>query len=224
MLLQALGASLTPALAIALSPFPVIGVVVVVTGAHGRRTGPAFALGWLLGLGAATALAVLLLSGAADAASTTATVVDVARVVGGAVLVGLGVRTWLRRDGDGPKEPPAWMASLATASPGGAVRAGLLLGGANPKNLVLASAAVAAVVETGVPGTALGLAVAVFVLLASSTVLAAVAVGLVGGASGAAGLDRTRALMVTHSTALTAAVLVLIGANVLGGGLDGFGR
>ena len=50
-LLQAISETLPAALAIALSPFPIIGVVLIVSSAQGRRNGPLFALGWVVGPG-----------------------------------------------------------------------------------------------------------------------------------------------------------------------------
>ena len=47
MLLAAIGASLPAALAIALSPFPLVGIVLILAGRRGRRNGPVFAsAGW----------------------------------------------------------------------------------------------------------------------------------------------------------------------------------
>ena len=56
MLLQSIGAAAPAALAIALSPFPVIGIVLILSGTHGGRSGPLFALGWIIGLTVVAAL------------------------------------------------------------------------------------------------------------------------------------------------------------------------
>ncbi|MFF5923419.1 hypothetical protein ACFY8C_34655 [Streptomyces flavochromogenes] len=50
MLIEAIGAVLPAALAVGLSPFPVVGVVLLLAGRHGRRNGPLFAAGWVAGL------------------------------------------------------------------------------------------------------------------------------------------------------------------------------
>jgi len=89
---------------------------------------------------------------------------------------------------------------------------------------VLTASAVAAVIETGVHGTQLTLAVVGFVLIGSCTVLGAVVVSLVGGARAAAFLDGVRAFMVAHSAVIMMLVLLILGASVLGGGLEGLGR
>lgn len=225
MLVESIGGTLPLAVAVALSPFPVIGLVLLLTGAHGRRNGPLFALGWLAGLLALAAVVALLAGGADDPDSTTSAVADWARVVAGAGLIVLGLRKGLDRPRAGEEvETPGWMDSVGDASAGRAVALGLLLSAANPKNMVLVAAAVATIAETGADGRDLVLAVVGFVLLSSVVVLGAVVAHLVGGARAAASLDGLRRFMVAHSAVLTMVVLVLIGASVLGDGLTGLSR
>ncbi len=50
MLSQAIGAILPAAVAVALSPIPIVAVVLVLDSQRARVNGPAFALGWVLGL------------------------------------------------------------------------------------------------------------------------------------------------------------------------------
>ena len=222
MLVDAIGAVLPLAVAVALSPFPVIGLVLILTGAHGRRNGPLFALGWVVGLTALAALVVLLVGGADDPDSTTSAVADWLRVLAGGGLIVLGLREWLSRPRHGEDvETPGWMDSVGEASAGRAVVLGLLLSAANPKNMVLVASAGAAIVETGVDGPDLALAVGVFVLLSSAVVLGAVVAHLVGGERAATFLAGLREFMVDHSAVMTMVILVLIGASVLGDGLSG---
>lgn len=225
MLLQAIGTVLPAALAIALSPFPVIGIVLVLAGPHGRLNGPLFTLGWLVGLSVVTAVVAIVFGGADDPDSTSSAIADWGRVLAGAALVGLGIRKWWHRPRPGDVvDAPTWMASLDTAGPGKALMLGALLAGANPKNFVLAAAAATSVVETGVHGTQLVVAVVVFVAVGSCTVVGAVVVRLLGGQRGESLLDSVREFMVANSTAITVFVLLILGAKVLGDGLVGLGR
>ncbi|MBO3085953.1 GAP family protein [Cellulomonas fengjieae] len=120
---------------------------------------------------------------------------DWSRVVAGAALIVLGVRKWVARPRRGEAvETPAWMALLEDASTGRALGLGLLLSGANPKNIVLIGSAMAAAIETGAHDGDLALAAAVFVVIGSSTVVGAVLAHTFGGAGAAAAtaLDQTR--------------------------------
>ncbi|MFF7236637.1 GAP family protein [Streptomyces collinus] len=225
MLLQAIGGMLPAAMAVALSPFPVVGVVLILAGRQGRRNGPLFAAGWVAGLGVATTVVVLVFGEAEDPDSTSSAVADWGRVLAGTVLVIWGVRKWWKRPtGQETARTPRWMASLGDVTARRALLLGALLSGANPKTLVLTASAGTAAVEAGVHGRDLVVSVAVFVLLGSCTVLGAVVAHLLGGRRAASFLDGVRQFMITNSAVITAVVLVLLGADILGDGLTGLGR
>ncbi|WP_328942334.1 GAP family protein [Streptomyces sp. NBC_00250] len=225
MLIQAVGAVLPAALAVALSPFPLIGIVLILAGRQGRRNGLLFTAGWVAGLGIVATLVVVVLGGADDPESPSSALADWGRVVAGAALIVLGARTWWRRPRAGSEaETPRWMASLDDISAPRALLLGALLSGANPKNLVLAASAATSIVEAGAHDGDLVVAVAVFVLVGSCTVLGAVAIHLLGGRRAASFLDGVRQFMITNSTVITVIVLLLLGAGVLGDGLTGLGR
>ena len=225
MLLQAIGAALPAAVVVALSPFPVIGIVLILAGVHGRRNGPLFALGWMAGLTLVTVIVTALLGGADDPESTASAIADWSRVVVGAALIIIGVRTWWQRPRHGEQvEEPKWMASLDDVSAGKALLLGLVLSGANPKNFMLAGAATTSIIEAGVHGSDLVIAVSVFVLVGSITVLGAVCLHLIGGQRGISVLESVRQFMVDYSMAISVIILLILGAKVLGDGLIGLGR
>ena len=157
--------------------------------------------------------------------STSSAIADWGRVILGAAMIVFGIRKWAARPGPGEETaPPTWMTSLDSATPGRALALGVVLSGANPKNFVLAAAAAASIVEAGVHGADLVLAVVVFVLVGSSTVVGAVVVRLVGGRWGESVLEGVRQFMVANSAVITVLVLLILGAKVLGDGLIGLGR
>lgn len=63
---QAIGQVLSLGVAVALSPVPIIAVVVMLGTPRARVNGPAFVVGWVVGL-AFVGTAILLLAGGADA-------------------------------------------------------------------------------------------------------------------------------------------------------------
>jgi threonine/homoserine/homoserine lactone efflux protein len=225
LLLQSIGAAAPAALAIALSPFPVIGIVLILAGTHGRRSGPLFAVGWVVGLAVVAALVAVAFGAADDPDSTSSAIADWSRVLVGAGLIVLGVRKWLTRPRPGDEvDAPSWMASLDEVTAGKAFLLGALLSGANPKNFVLTASAATSMAEAGAHGSDLVVAVIVFVLIGSCTVIGAVVVRLVGGQWGISLLDAVRQFMVANSIAITVIVLLILGAKVLGDGLIGLGR
>lgn len=225
MLYQAVGTSLPMALAIALSPIPVIAVVLILSGRSGTRNGALFALGWVVGIGLLSALVTVVFSGADDPESTSSAIADWGRVLGGGALIALGVRKWLGRPRAGEEvELPGWMASLGDMAPMRVLGFGLFISAVNPKHFALVASATTAIVETGVHDTDLVAAVALFVLLSSGTVIGAVAAQAVGGEGARSFLDGVRRFMVANSTVMIVLLLLILGANILGDGLVALGR
>lgn len=220
MLLDVVGSLLPAALGIALSPFPIVGVILVVTGPRARTSGPTFVLGWLVGLSALTTVAVGLggLLGGGEPARWASWL----RILLGVTLIGLGVRKIVRRPRaeDEPKQP-AWMAGLAEASPGRASLLGFGLAALNPKNVAFALASASVIGQVGGPAATIVVEGAIFVLLASATVLGVLLVSLAGGSRAASALASLQQVLLTHHAVIVAVVLMLIGAKILGDGLAG---
>lgn len=220
LLLDVVGSLLPTAAGIALSPFPIVAVILVVTSPRGRTTGPTFALGWLVGLSALTAVAVGV--GELVGGGTPATWAAWARVVLGVALVALAVRKFAGRPrADDPAPMPGWMTGLVAASPGRALVLGFALAALNPKNVAFALASASVIGQVGQSAGAVLVEAAVFVLLASTTVLGALVVSLLGGQRATHALAEVKARLLAHNDVIIAVVLLIIGAKVLGDGLAG---
>lgn len=222
MLLHAIGELLPVAVVIALNPVLVIAVVVLLSGPRAAAAGPAFTIGWAVGLAALTA-AVVLLTSSVDSGETPVWLA-VLRVLVGVGLLGLAVKKVAGRPrGDEPRDPPGWMDGLATAAPARAGGIGLVFAAVNPKHLALVMAAAPVINQDGLSTGEAVAAGAVFVLLGTSTVLACLLVRFAGGRPGKAALERVHAFMVRNVAVLVAALLAVIGAKILGDGIAGLG-
>ena len=73
---QAIGDLLPSAIGVALSPVPIIAVILMLGTPKARSNGPAFALGWVIGLIVVSVIVILLASDADDADSGSSTAVD----------------------------------------------------------------------------------------------------------------------------------------------------
>jgi threonine/homoserine/homoserine lactone efflux protein len=219
---QAIGETLPAAMGVALSPFPVIAIVLVLGSPHAVRNGVAFMTGWLVGFGALAAIAFLAFDPADDPDSTGNLLIDLLRVAIGLAMLVRAVQKWRGRPrrGDEP-EMPKWMAGIGDVSAPGALRLGVLLGGLNPKNFALLMSATSSIAELGLHGSDATAAVILFVLLGSSTVIGAVVVRAVGGDSAAEPLDSVKRFMIANNTVIMMVVLLLLGAKILGDGLAG---
>jgi hypothetical protein len=105
---RAIGGSLPMAVGIAISPVPIIAVVLILTSQRARTNGPAFVAGWLVGLAVVGAI-VLAVAGPAGASSSgaPATWVSWLEIGLGLLLVLVAVREFRGRPAAG-EEAPMW--------------------------------------------------------------------------------------------------------------------
>lgn len=217
-----IGYVLPAALGVALSPIPIIAVVMILGGARPRARGSLFALGWVIGLSAICALAAVLFDGAESDGSTPSTAASIVRLAAGALLWFLAVRQWQKRPKRGDSaEIPAWMVSIETVTPMKAAGLGAALSGANPKNLALTLTAAASVAEAGLDDISTTAAIGAFVLLGSSSVLGPVLFHLIDPRRAATHLAAVRQFMAEHSAVIAVVILILLGASLVGDGLEG---
>jgi threonine/homoserine/homoserine lactone efflux protein len=221
---EAIGQSLSLAVGVALSPIPIIAVTLMLVTARARVNGPAFVIGWLVGLGAVGAV-VLLVAGPGDASEggEPATWVDALKLALGALLLLIAARQWRARPhGDEEPAAPAWMGAIESFTPAKSLGAGAALAAANPKNLLLAVAAAATIAQTGIPGGEQAAAYAVFAVVGSLGVAAPVALYLALGDRSAPMLAGLKGWMAAHNAAIVAALCLVIGAKLVGDAIAGF--
>ncbi|MCD9622696.1 GAP family protein [Rhabdothermincola salaria] len=222
MTVDAIADLLPTAMAVALSPFPVVAVVMVLAGPRARSAGPTFAVGWVVGLSVVSVLVVLVAGGASDPDSDVATGVNWLQMALAVALFTMAGRQWRKRPAPGSTpEMPGWMAGIDAMGPGRALVLGLALSAANPKNLVLTLAAAASIAQAGLEADGEALAVAAFVAIASLSVVGSVVFSLVAPAPASRSLRSVRRFMTDHNAAIMTVVLLLLGAKVLGNGLSG---
>jgi threonine/homoserine/homoserine lactone efflux protein len=210
------GEVLPLAIGIAASPFPVIPAILLLFTDRPRAAAWAFLSGWLVGVGGAASVFVLLAE-VVDQSTETPSWASWLRVVGGAALVAYGVKQWLGRSADA--EQPAWMRSISTATPAAAFRMALLLSAANPKVLLLAAAAGLAIGADDFTARAEVAAVVIFTLVASVSVAVPVLAYTVLGERVLRPLGEARDWLVRNNSAVMAVVLVVIGLLLLLNGI-----
>jgi hypothetical protein len=204
---QAIGGSLALAIGIALSPIPIIAVVLMLTTPRARANGPAFVLGWLLGLGVVGAI-VLAVAGPANASSSgaPATWVSWLKIILGAGLLLIAVRQFRGRPhGEDQAPMPKWMGAIENFKPAAALGTGALLAGANPKNLILA-----------VAGAQQAIAYLVFAVIATIGVGAPVVIYFAMGERSQELLGKLKNWMGQHNAVIMSVLCLIIGAKLIG--------
>jgi threonine/homoserine/homoserine lactone efflux protein len=215
---KAIGDILPMAVGVALSPVPIIAIVLMLGTPRARTNGPAFALGWLIGLSIAGGVVLSLASGRAeDDGDGPATWVSVLKLVFGVLFVVVAARTWRGRPrGGGEPEMPKWMQAIDTFKTGKSFVAGVVLSGLNPKNLALTIAAAAAIAAAGIStGEEIGTLV-VFILLGSLSILAPLGIYFAMGSRAATVLGALKNWMARHNAAIMTVLLLVLGAKLIG--------
>jgi hypothetical protein len=220
---QAIGQSLPLAVGVALSPVPIIAVVLMLTTPRARTNGPAFVLGWLLGLGLVGAV-VLALAGPGGASENgqPATWVSWLKLLLGVLLLLVAARQFRGRPrGDQEAPLPKWMGTIDRFTPPQALGGGAALAAANPKNLLLAVGAAAAIAQTGIPGGQQAIAYAVFAVVGTLGVGTPVVLYLAMGKRSAGLLGRLKDWMGRNNAVIMAVLCLVIGAKLLGDAISG---
>ena len=219
---DAIGQVLPFAVVVALSPIPIIGVVLMLGTPRARSNGPAFILGWLLGLTVVGAIVLAVASGAdASESGQPASWVGVLKLVLGVVLLLLAVKQWRGRPrGDADAALPGWMRTIDHFTPGRALAMGVALSAINPKNLVLTIGAAAAIAQTGISTGDKAIALAVFVVIATLGPGIPVAIYFFIGERATRMLDELKNWMGQNNATIMAVILLVIGAKLLGDGIS----
>ncbi len=220
---EAIGQILPLAVGVAISPVPIIAVILMLVTRQARANGPAFVLGWLIGL-AIIGILVIGIAGGAGATSDgkPATWVLVLELVLGVLLLLVAARQFGSRPHDGAEAPmPKWMGAIDGFTPGKALGAGVLLSALNPKNLLLAVGAAATIAQTGIATSDQAIAYAVFAIIATIGVATPVVIFFALGDRAGALLDRMKAWMGQNNAVIMSILCVVIGVKLIGQALGG---
>jgi threonine/homoserine/homoserine lactone efflux protein len=222
---QAIGGSLPLAIGIALSPVPIIAVVLMLTSDRARVNGPVFVVGWLIGLGilGAIVLAVADPSGASKSGAP-ATWVSWVKIVVGVLLLLVAVLQFRGRPrgGEEPKMPK-WMTSMDKTKPPAAFGLALVLSAANPKNLLLGVAGGAAIAQTGIGARQQAIAYLIFALVGTLGVGIPVVIYFAMGDRSDKLLAGLKDWMSVNSGVIMAVICLIIAAKLIGDGIGSLG-
>jgi hypothetical protein len=219
----AIGGSLPLAVGVALSPIPIIVVVLMLTTQRARVNGPMFIAGWLAGLAVVGAIA-LSVAGPADASSSgaPATWVSWLKVALGAALLLVAALQFRNRPRNGDRvELPKWVGRVDEIKPLPAAGLAAVLAGLNPKNLLLVAAAAATIAQTGISGGEQAIAYLVFALVGTLGVGTPVVIYFAMGARSEKLLTGLKDWMAQHNGVISAVICLIIGVKLIGDAITG---
>ncbi|MGM7699085.1 GAP family protein [Microbacterium sp. A84] len=216
-----IGEMLPFAVGIAISPVPIIVVILTLLSPRARSSSLGFLLGWVVGtvavIVALTALASILPTHQHHARNSWEGAI---KLVLGGLLIWLAVKQWRKRPhGDEKPELPAWMQKIDTFGFGDGLKFGLILSAANPKNVILGASVGVDLGAADLSLEGLMLAMAVFVLMASSTVIIPVVAYLIASDRMHTPLAALHTWLTRENHTIMAVLLFILGANALGNGI-----
>lgn len=222
MLVQAIGDLLPSAVGVALSPVPIVAVILMLGTPRARTTGSAFAVGWIAGLVIVSIIVLLVAGGADDPDSGADTTVSIIKLLLGTLFLALATKQWQARPRPGHEpELPGWMAAVDDFTAGRSLVLGAALSGINPKNLALTLAATASIAQAGLSSGGDVVAVGTFVVIGSLTVAGPVAAYLVASDKVSGPLASVKQFMSDNNAVIMAVVLIVLAAKLIGEGIAG---
>jgi hypothetical protein len=220
-MLDAIGATLPLAFAIAFSPLAIVSVVVMLLSDHPRATSLGFLAGWFVGIGVITVAGYLLARLVPP--RTDLAVAPLTLLIIGIAFIGLFVWQWRGRPGGEDEITlPSWMAKIEGLTALKSFIFGALFAAGKPKNLLLAIGAGVSVQAADVIGAEAVISLTIFLVIASLSILVPVLGWLVLGERVRQPLEQLREWMVRHNSAIVAVILLLVGVALIGSALTGF--
>jgi hypothetical protein len=219
---QVIGELLPLALGVAISPVPIVAVILMLLAPKAGGTSAGFLVGWVVGIAGASTAFLLLARSTWASSSGPSAVASWVKLGLGVLLLLLAAGQWRSRPAPG-QEPsmPKWMSAIDSFTPVKAAGLGFLLAAVNPKNLLMCVAA-GSTIAGGALSTAQDVwSVVVFTVLAASTVAVPVIGYAIGRKRMAGPLESLRGWLTAHNVAVMATLLLVIGVVLIGKGLGG---
>jgi threonine/homoserine/homoserine lactone efflux protein len=221
---QAIGDSLPLAIGVAISPVPIIAIILMLLS---KRSGPnsaSFLVGWIVGVALVLSV-VVAVAGTATLESSTGPSAGVSwiKIALGVLLLLVGVRDWRKRP-RGDEEPtlPKWLTTIESITPVKSGGLGLLLSAVNPKNLLLLVGGGVAIAQGATTTGDKVVAMIVFIVIAISTVALPVILNLTMGDKARAILDSLNGWLKANNATVMAVLILVIGFVLVGKGISGF--
>ena len=221
---QAIGESITFAIGVAISPIPIIAIILMLLSKKAGANSLAFAVGWIVGVAGAMAI-VIAVSGAigTDSGGGPSHGVSIVKIVLGALLLNVGFRHWKDRPAPGETASlPHWLLAIEGITPIKSGALGLGLSALNPKNIILIVGGGLAIAGAPTSNGGKLVAAVVFVALAISTVVVPVVLYRVLGARAHKRLESLNVWLQANSATVMSVLILVIAVVLIGKGVSGF--
>lgn len=216
-----IGELLPFAVGIAISPLPIIVVILTLLSPQARTSSMGFLLGWVVGILSVIVVLTAVSTILPDRADSGPSIWSgILKLVLGALLLLLAVTQWRKRPhGDATPELPGWMKKVDSLRFGGGVSLGLFLSVVNPKNVILSTSVGVDLGTSDLPFAAHAVATGVFALIAASTVIVPVVAYLTAAGRLRAPLESLHTWLTRENHTIMGVLFVVLGFVTLGKGI-----
>ena len=217
---QAIGDILPLAIGVAISPVPIIAVILMLLSRQAGKNSFVFLLGWVLGLTAVGAIVLIFGSASSSDGGGSSTASGIVRLAIGALFLLLAARSWRSRPKMGEQaETPSWMSAIDDFTAAKSFGVAILLSAVNPKNLGMTIAASSTIAAASLSSGQEIAALAIFLLIASVTVAGPVIYYAIARERAQRGLNDLKAWLIDNNNTVMAVLLLVIGVKLVGDGI-----
>lgn len=213
------------AVAVAISPLPMAGLILVLMSRRGVSNGWAFLGGWLSGLALLVIGVIALIQGGdMPAREGPRPVISWIRICLGLVLLVISARSWMRRGmvGENP-EAPSWMKTVDQFTALKSLLLGFALVILNLKNLPLSIEMAALVARRNLPAGEEASCVVIFLIVSSIGLFIPVIVAILGGDEARAILERWKRWLGANNSTIISVIFLFLGIYFVVKGVMGLG-
>ncbi|HMR49397.1 MAG TPA: GAP family protein [Arachnia sp.] len=218
------GEILPYAMAVAISPIPIIAVVLTLLSPNAKAASVGLLAGWVAGIILTITLFVLISEMLPEDHSDGAMpILGTIKIVLGAAFLFMAINQWRSRPHKGEEVAlPTWMQAIDKASVMSAAVIGFLLSAVNPVNMIMLGGAGLAIGSSELGGGSLAIVVTVFVAIAASTIVIPVVGYLFAARALARPLDLLRGWLARNNAIIVALLLLVVGVAMIVQGLTSF--
>lgn len=218
------GEILPYAMAVAISPIPIIAVVLTLLSPKAKAASVGLLAGWVTGIMVTVALFILVSEMLPEGRSDGwMPVLGTIKIALGAAFLFMAIRQWRSRPKKGMDVTlPTWMQAIDKAGVMSAAVIGFLLSAVNPVNLLMLVSAGLTIGSSELSGGSLAIVMAVFVAIAASTMVIPVVGYLLAARKLARPLELLRGWLARYNAVIIALLLLVVGVYMIFQGLADF--
>ncbi|MGF2054910.1 GAP family protein [Vagococcus fluvialis] len=206
----------TPAIGIAISPLPIVGLIVILLGNQAKKNSFYYSIGWLLGNVTVFTIGLVFMGSVASGKKEPGGIEKIVYATLGCFLLYVSVKTFIKSFNKKEINTPKWFEKLTTLDTRKSLLFSILLSAANPKNLLLALSAGAATgaVTQGIKEDVL--AIIIFSIFATFTIVFPTILFFIYGNQIKPSLNKLKEWLILNNDSITAVIFLFIGIKIIG--------